>query len=259
MECFFRSKSFEGLRSSTAWMVKHEIRVIGSIRVGADSSVSIHLFNETYLWLWGDSLIGSLQNNGHELIRNWTSMPHSALAYVVDPVSRPLIISRIFGDLQLPAITGDWIPMENQILQESFDLNIHLVPMSTIGLLLDWCFLNQVVSIIQVLTMHPEKLLILAQVIIPINNFELIGTDIILISNPFEVTLFQLEIFSQFQLENCDTCQHPSSWNYTTRRIPTSSFKLTWQTGVNMDGCHVIFIGCSSSMEKQPLVMSRIL
>eukprot|EP01119_Soliformovum_irregulare_P019999 TRINITY_DN6428_c0_g1_i4.p3 TRINITY_DN6428_c0_g1~~TRINITY_DN6428_c0_g1_i4.p3 ORF type:complete len:133 (-),score=43.30 TRINITY_DN6428_c0_g1_i4:468-866(-) len=128
--------------------------------------------------------------------------------------------------------------MELQISQESFVPNIHLVPMSTTGSFPERCCHNQVNYPIPTFTMRPEKLLILAQVIIPINNFELIGTDIILISNPFE---------------------HPSTWNYKTQRIPTSTFNLTWQTGVNVNEDHVIFVGCSSSMPKQPLVMSRIL
>lgn len=46
--------------------------------LGADVSTSIHLYNATYLWLWGDTLVGT--SNGRT--RNITSMPHSTLAIV---------------------------------------------------------------------------------------------------------------------------------------------------------------------------------
>eukprot|EP01114_Cavostelium_apophysatum_P003991 TRINITY_DN14124_c0_g1_i1.p1 TRINITY_DN14124_c0_g1~~TRINITY_DN14124_c0_g1_i1.p1 ORF type:complete len:374 (+),score=17.41 TRINITY_DN14124_c0_g1_i1:218-1339(+) len=50
--------------------------------LGADSSCSIHLYDQNYLWLWADTLIGDITFENGGYYRNWTIMTHSSLAFV---------------------------------------------------------------------------------------------------------------------------------------------------------------------------------
>jgi len=50
--------------------------------LGADVSTSIHLGEDLYLWLWGDTLVGNCYMLNGERVRHITRMPHSSLALV---------------------------------------------------------------------------------------------------------------------------------------------------------------------------------
>jgi len=171
--------------------------------LGADVSVSFPFANDTYMWLWGDTLYGNLAKRGNSLYRNMSAMPHSSLAFVdMSGSKKPQYWIR-------PSSPNSNTPDSMGLFRPQNPTNPAEYYWTVVGM------------------MAPTTgiLVVVAQVIIATNSgigFQQLGTDVILVANPFSP---------------------PEQWKYLTSRVETSSEGLSWNSGIAFGNGYFYFIG----------------
>ena len=201
--------------------------------LGGDSSASVLLADSSSLWLFGDSLIGSLVEHGHGIqSRNITRMPHSTLARLPSHLNQSV---PSLPEFFIPPTSQGWFsPPQDAHWLDGADSDAYY-----------WL-------IDGVVTNESDALLLQAMVIVNDNSsigFSQVGSDLIVVPN-----------FSVAGTE-------PSKWSYHTARLPHSStprissretsigFTCSWNEGIASEGSYVYLLGnCDGSA-----AMARVL
>jgi hypothetical protein len=189
-----------------------QLRPVGWL--GADVSSSFHMGNSLYMWLWGDTLLGKLAlHPQHPTVeRQWSVMPHSSLAWM--NMSESLEVKfwwRLLPNGQVDT-QGLFTPQHPTIAGEYYwTIN------GMIGPKTGYLF------VVAMAIYDPTP-----------TTFQQVGTDIIVITNPFE---------------------HPERWNYKTSRIPSSNSNISWNTAVTYFGGSYYFVGLNGG---HGAILSRI-
>jgi hypothetical protein len=208
----------------------------GKSWIGGDIGTSIKLNKNLYLWLFGDTLIGNMvKDNQGNITRNITNFIHSSFSLLN-------LTHNLKPNFYLPEF-------ENGTFKTSiFVSNKSLDPLLNIQNYYYWNLVGSMLSI-------NGPLLILAADIVPdpISLFKQIGTDAILVANPF--TPF-------------------NEWKYNTFTIPSSlnknlsttvvneiflSSNLTWNVAVLMKENDLYMYGSlKSGFLQYHIVLSKI-
>ena len=170
--------------------------------LGGDVATSIKLNESRYVWIFGDTLIGYVEDGQRKII----IMSHDSIAITEDSnFSKPIFYLPQFSSNNTIDPRGFFHP--NGEREDEAEAAYWTVA----GLLLP----------------KSQLLVILAMVIIyPANTFSQIGTDIIVVENPFE--------------------DSPQFWKYSSQRIPITSNNLTFNDAIASDGNSTYIVGLQS-------------
>lgn len=160
--------------------------------LGADSAASVVLNDTHLLWLWGDSLLGTLSNTS----RNITDFVHGTIAVQERRKgARPQFYIRSLAGSMPPT------PDPNGFFQPSHDSRVHN---GTYYWMVNGAALGG--------EQEQQPLLLLAQTVSPTGFLDQIGTDAVI-------------LFPRADL-------HPTHWPYRTSRIPMTTHSISFNTGV---------------------------
>ena len=203
--------------------------------LGADVALSIRLNRSSYIWVWGDTLVGNLYANGH---RNISSMVHDSFSIVniEDNTTKFYIPNNTLGFLRPYRLS-------RKFTRTGYGVS------------------SQIPYYWVVAGMLSQKLVFLCQKIEAVDvapGFKQVATDVVVVDN-----------FGEGQFVA------PSTWVYKSKSIPYSNGNCTWNEGIvlgNEDGevlaagvgvgdedAYVYIMGRCSWASQSGAALSRIL